>query len=1091
MAAPVRLVCLENFPVHFHPLLAAVSPVRFGRSFPGSEGLPCALALSLRGRVPSRTALLFSVDAAAEEELRRGDAEHNSDALDVYVSRGFLLHHEIQENTRGTARVVQPLPLNRVVIGARTKPSFKWASSEKFSSVLLVLASCHKQTLLVRQGDALVLPYHPLFAEDADQIQQHLSDLFVLESAPVSQGVITIQTSVVVSDCRDLLLNNSTHDFAVNPVNRYPSPNPFLFVSDFAHYANSLGSGISLLNNKQKLLTSGFTGFLQALECRLDVKVVDVSRLQDQRKLSPLKLEQDTQVDTDSVIFVSKSLLLKLGLFNGEWVMSALGGKKPSRTDLAQSPGGGTENESLSKFPGKARGDVHLVKIMAFDGGRLSDVEAGDVGLISPVQWFNLSRGEPTPVGVKALKIKRWNKAPSQTEVKLSASLCRSAAPSFAKELHIEAILSPDYNSHGPFDGILFKHFTTPRLVQEGWILGVPTQRHPDLVENSSDGVTRWPVLYFKVKQVTAFSEEEGVVTSYLADTDHTSLYLRGSTNSRAPWSVSELGSSFWTSLSPPGLSSTVEQLVTIVQPHLTDRCAALKRGCSVLLMGPDGSGKVTVIKAVCRRLHLHLLKVDCVTLCGDTAAACESKMKAAFLRAALHQPCVLLLRNLQLLSQRRGGAEMDSRVDSAVCQLIAATHSSVIVVGSVSDPRDLSSDLIPAFVHQVALESLSEEQRKAVLTCLSEDLPLGKDVSFTKISKQTAGFVLGDFCSLLTSAGKAAHHRLLRTYYPHGASAQEEEDLCVCGVTIVSADFTTALESLQEAHSQAIGAPKIPSVRWQDVGGLQQVKKEILDTIHLPLEHPELLSLGLRRSGLLLYGPPGTGKTLLAKAVATECSMTFLSVKGPELINMYVGQSEENIREVFSKARAAAPCIIFFDELDSLAPNRGRSGDSGGVMDRVVSQLLAELDGLHSSGDVFVIGATNRPDLLDQSLLRPGRFDKLVYVGISEDKESQLQVLKAIVRKFKVDPTVNLSDIVERCPPQLTGADLYALCSDAMMSAIKRKILRITEGLESEDTALVLCAEDFISALNTLQPSVSEQEMNKYRVIQQKLTSK
>ncbi|KAI4872810.1 hypothetical protein NFI96_016140, partial [Prochilodus magdalenae] len=325
---------------------------------------------------------------------------------------------------------------------------------------------------------------------------------------------------------------------------------------------------------------------------------------------------------------------------------------------------------------------------------------------------------------------------------------------------------------------------------------------------------------------------------------------------------------------------------------------------------------------------------------------------------------------------------------------------------------------------------------------------------------------------------------------YPHGASAQEEQDLCVCGVTVTAADFTTALESLQDAHSQAIGAPKIPSVRWQDVGGLQQVKKEILDTIQLPLEHPELLSLGLRRSGLLLYGPPGTGKTLLAKAVATECSMTFLSVKGPELINMYVGQSEENVREVFSKARAAAPCIIFFDELDSLAPNRGRSGDSGGVMDRVVSQLLAELDGLHSSSDVFVIGATNRPDLLDQSLLRPGRFDKLVYVGISEDRDSQLQVLKAIVRKFKVDHTVNLADIVERCPLQVTGADLYALCSDAMMSAIKRKVFRLTQGLDSEDGVLTLCAEDFSQALDILQPSVSEQELHKYKLIQQKFTA-
>ncbi|XP_077341456.1 peroxisomal ATPase PEX6-like isoform X1 [Lithobates pipiens] len=160
----------------------------------------------------------------------------------------------------------------------------------------------------------------------------------------------------------------------------------------------------------------------------------------------------------------------------------------------------------------------------------------------------------------------------------------------------------------------------------------------------------------------------------------------------------------------------------------------------------------------------------------------------------------------------------------------------------------------------------------------------------------------------------------------------------------------------------------------------------------------------------------------------------------------MYVGQSEENVRDVFSRARAAAPCIIFFDELDSLAPNRGRSGDSGGVMDRVVSQLLAEMDGLHSSNDVFVIGATNRPDLLDSALLRPGRFDKLVYVGINDNRESQLRVLEAITHKFCLDPAVELSLVLEYCPPALTGADLYALCADAMMAAIKEKVQRLQE---------------------------------------------
>ncbi|XP_038560759.1 peroxisome assembly factor 2-like [Micropterus salmoides] len=193
----------------------------------------------------------------------------------------------------------------------------------------------------------------------------------------------------------------------------------------------------------------------------------------------------------------------------------------------------------------------------------------------------------------------------------------------------------------------------------------------------------------------------------------------------------------------------------------------------------------------------------------------------------------------------------------------------------------------------------------------------------------------------------------------------------------------------------------------------------------------------------------------------------------------------------VFCRARSAAPCVVFFDELDSLAPSRGRTGDSGGVMDRVVSQLLAELDTLHSSVGVFVIGATNRPDLLDQSLLRPGRFDKLVYVGINEDRVSQLQVLQAILRKFQLDSAVDLHDVVDRCPAHMTGADLYALCSDAMTAAIKRKIALIDDGLDSEDSPVLVSVEDFSAALENFKPSVSDQELLRYKNIQQRLTAK
>eukprot|EP00069_Balaena_mysticetus_P000037 bmy_00068T0 len=487
--------------------------------------------------------------------------------------------------------------------------------------------------------------------------------------------------------------------------------------------------------------------------------------------------------------------------------------------------------------------------------------------------------------------------------------------------------------------------------------------------------------------------------------------------------------------------------------------------------------------------------QVPCSSLCADSSGAVETKLQATFSRAGRCRPVVLLLTAVDLLGRDRDGLGEDARVVATLRRLLLdedplTSCPPLMVVATTSRAQDLPVDVQTAFPHELEVPVLSEGQRLSILRALTAHLPLGQEVNLAQLARRCAGFVVGDLYALLTHSSRAACTRIKNSGWAGGLSEEDEGELCAAGFPLLAEDFGQALEQLQSAHSQAVGAPKIPLVSWHDVGGLQEVKKEILETIQLPLEHPELLSLGLRRSGLLLHGPPGTGKTLLAKAVATECSLTFLSVKGPELINMYVGQSEENVREVFARARAAAPCVIFFDELDSLAPSRGRSGDSGGVMDRVVSQLLAELDGLHSTQDVFVIGATNRPDLLDPALLRPGRFDKLVFVGVSEDRASQLRVLSAITRKFRLEPSVSLVDVLDHCPPQLTGADLYSLCSDAMTAALKRRVRDLEEGLEPGSSALLLTMEDLLQAAARLQPSVSEHELFRYKSIQRKFAA-
>uniref|UniRef100_A0A3B4Z062 Peroxisomal ATPase PEX6 n=1 Tax=Stegastes partitus TaxID=144197 RepID=A0A3B4Z062_9TELE len=1038
MAVQVELSASDAFPSCLSPLDVLVSTSQLDSIFHNDSDPPTVLFTPQRPQGSGRTGVLLRVHPATEEVVAGclGADTGSGRRVRLFASHFFLRHHGLQRlGSTGTVRALEPVSLHKVVLGARSRQCLRWARAERFGSGLLEL--CRPgQWLLARQGDPLLLPRHPLLEEDPHQ----LSELLVLECSPVTQGRITANTSVVLMDCSD----------SVDPPG-CPSPCRLLTlcVSDFAHCVESLGSGRRLLDNR-KLLGSGFSGVLQALECRLEVRVVDTQRWLGVRG------PEGAAVDADNSVFVSKALLLRLGLFNQEWVRLSRPG-----ASLRPAPG----------EPDHRGGRERLVSVVVVDLS-LNPEPNDDVGFISATLWFNMTEGDVVPVNSCTLRMKRWKPPPAAPAHRRSDSFCRWASPSFASELHIQLVVSPLYSNLSFYDNLLAEHFSTPRLVSQGDVLTVSTENHPDLLENNSEGIHRYQTSCQRSVGV------EALICGCLCPS------VQGAPiNSPAPCPApgrSVEGASLWSSLSPPGLNKTVNVISSIILPHLQHSSLS---GCTVLLHGPAGSGKMTVVRAASRRLNLHLLKVDCVSVCADTPAASEVKLATVFQRAESLQPCILLLRNLHLLLRPRGAAEDHGRVQGALCQLLSSAPSSVLVVATVCRPRDLSAGVMAAFVHQVALESPTEKQRRSMLGSLSRDLHLGRDVSLERLAKLTAGFVLGDLSALVAEAGRAA----CRSSW----ELCSLEALCSSGVTILNQDFTAALETLQDAQSKAIGAPKIPHVRWEDVGGLQHVKKDILDTVQLPLQRPELLSLGLNRTGVLLYGPPGTGKTLLAKAVATECSMTFLSVKGPELINMYVGQSEENIREVFSRARSAAPCVVFFDELDSLAPSRGRSGDSGGVMDRVVSQLLAELDALHSSVGVFVIGATNRPDLLDQSLLRPGRFDKLVYVGINEDRVSQLEVLQAVLRRFSLDPAVSLQEVVDRCPAQMTGADLYALCSDAMTAAIKRKISHINGGLDSEDSPVLLSVQDFWTALDNFKPSVSEQELQRYRNIQQALTAK
>ncbi|KAI0086687.1 AAA-domain-containing protein [Irpex rosettiformis] len=602
-------------------------------------------------------------------------------------------------------------------------------------------------------------------------------------------------------------------------------------------------------------------------------------------------------------------------------------------------------------------------------------------------------------------------------------------------------------------------------------------------------------------------------------DTSVTRMAQVGVEHSRVPDARSGLS---LTKSSNPLLASGYTKLLALASAALARNAVDLGLQVSVILKGARGTGKMTAVTHVARELGLHVLEVNCYSLIGENDNQTEGALRAQFDKAASCSPCVLVLRHVDALSQTTQGSEpgksnvLADAISACIEELPQAWRLSdypVLVLSTTNYPEQTASALHACFKHEISFEAPDEEERSSVLRALLRDVQIAPDVSIDDLATQTAALVASDLVDLVS---RGAH-----THAKKAAALNEQNGdiLAHAGSLLTASDLEVALNNARTSYSESIGAPKIPTVSWDDVGGLATVKKDILDTVQLPLEHPELFSVGLKkRSGILLYGPPGTGKTLLAKAVATSCNLNFFSVKGPELLNMYIGESEANVRRVFQRARDAKPCVIFFDELDSVAPKRGNHGDSGGVMDRIVSQLLAELDGVaggESGADVFVIGATNRPDLLDSALLRPGRFDRMLYLGVSQTHEAQLNILQALTRNFKLHPDLDLRNVAQSCPFHYTGADFYALCSDALLKAMSRKAEEVeakiailnteppnpvhphpltpqyylAEMASPEDIDVLVNQGDFEAALRDLIPSVSQAEMDHYARVQQQFS--
>ena len=515
-----------------------------------------------------------------------------------------------------------------------------------------------------------------------------------------------------------------------------------------------------------------------------------------------------------------------------------------------------------------------------------------------------------------------------------------------------------------------------------------------------------------------------------------------------------------------------------------------------VLLYGPPGSGKTLIARAVANETGAFFFLINGPEIMSKMAGDSEANLRRAFEEAEKNSPAIIFIDEVDSIAPKRDkvGGEVERRIVSQLLTLMDGMKSrgQVIVIAATNRPNSIDGALrrFGRFDREIDIGVPDEVGRLEILRIHTKNMKIDEEVELTTISKETHGFVGADLAQLCSEAALQC--------------IREKMDLIDIDSDTIDAQVLESMAVTQEhfKHALTICNPsslretvvEVPNVKWEDIGGLEEVKKNLQEMILYPIEHPDKFhKFGMTPSkGVLFYGPPGCGKTLLAKAVANECSANFISIKGPELLTMWFGESEANVREVFDKARAASPCVLFFDELDSVGVARGNSaGDAGGAGDRVMNQLLTEMDGVGAKKSLFFIGATNRPDILDEALLRPGRLDQLIYIPLP-DKASRLGILKADLRKTPIAKDIDMNFMAD-LTEGFSGADLAELCQRAAKSAVREAIeadARIKAAKELDpnfganlpsDPVPELTRRHFEEALKYARKSVDAAQLSKY----------
>ena len=497
------------------------------------------------------------------------------------------------------------------------------------------------------------------------------------------------------------------------------------------------------------------------------------------------------------------------------------------------------------------------------------------------------------------------------------------------------------------------------------------------------------------------------------------------------------------------GLKNEVQKVREMIElplrhPEIFERIG-IEAPKGVLLYGPPGTGKTLLAKAVANETNANFYSIGGPEIMSKFYGESEERLRETFKQAQENAPSIIFIDEIDSIAPKREevSGDVEKRVVSQLLTLMdgIGSRGKLVVIGATNRPDALDPALRRPgrFDREIEIGIPDQEGRFDILQIHTRGMPLTEDVNLESFAKITHGFVGAD----LEALSKEAAMRSLRRILPEINMEQTKIPVEVLNkIKITHKDFEDALKDVQPSALREVHVQR-PNITWDQIGGLNEVKSELAEAIEWPLKYADLFDEADVKppKGLLLYGPPGTGKTMIAKAVAATSEANFISVKGPELISKWVGESEKAIRETFRKARQASPCVIFFDELDAVAPRRGGSEGDSHVTERVISQMLTELDGLEDLKGVVVIGATNRPDIIDEALLRPGRFDRILEVPVP-DKESRREILKIHTSKKPLDhDTVNIDKLVE-LTEGYTGADIAAMVNAAAMSAIKEHMM-------------------------------------------------